>query len=608
MQSKDKSSKIITELAKKYGLEWGEENLAAAIHLKNKHSLDIHRALEQSSHSSDDRGVDAWHYKDGELFIYQSKFSESKSLALGGLSDFKKTLEWMSEVLVDGVVSKVPDNPGLYTLYICLSANKAALKKINFILLSLFNPNELEDRPEVKDILREIQKSRLMKHAVEHGIKFGDNLFEEYNWDSSIPAEAATYQLHKLENSTIYLREKAYLDLAYLSLYSLVELYRRRGDLLFDKNVRLSLNSKDAKDRLMHPMEETFDKICSGELSANIFPFYHVGITISTSSNTIDGDLMSVEEPSIINGCQTITIAAKYYDSLEKKKEALKIEEFKKIKVVAKIVTGTTNEELREITNSNNRQNPIDNWQLFSNEPIHIDIEASLKAIGVFYERQKGKFDSVMKHSDKAREYPNTYNTYLRVTDMGQIIALGKGILQWAAKPSEIFTNPVNHARIFDHNIARYNYDMVFTHNMYLALKRGLSNYLELPAHSDERTAKMFRKPILLAHLRYVGLLYFYQLESKGDLRSELVRRLFQKASPRFVTEAETYFQKIVSRTKTWYFAESNNLTNEVSSKRLWGLAQELAQTVGVDLDDGAKPFSDSGINWSEYIESDQED
>jgi hypothetical protein len=109
--------------------------------------------------------------------------------------------------------------------------------------------------------------------------------------------------------------------------------------------------------------------------------------------------------------------------------------------VVAKVVVGVSNDELKEITNANNRQNPIENWQLFSNEPIHILIEEALKDSGVFYERQKGKFDSLIKNADNAKYYPNTNGTYLRVVDLAQVIALAKNSMQWAAKPGDIFLN-----------------------------------------------------------------------------------------------------------------------------------------------------------------------
>jgi hypothetical protein len=225
-----------------------------------------------------------------------------------------------------------------------------------------------------------------------------------------------------------------------------VELYRQRGDVLFEKNVRLSLmDNKEARERLVNPMNTTLDLITSARLSPNIFPFYHIGVTLAASSASNahgqDSQFLNLEAPNIINGCQTIVIANEYLKTLEKHKRDLAIKLFKQIKIIAKVVVGTTNDELKEITNSNNRQNPIENWQLFSNESIHVEIEAALKDIGIFYERQKGKFLTVMKNAERAKHYYATRGAYIKVMDLGQVIALSRNNIQWAAKPSEIFLN-----------------------------------------------------------------------------------------------------------------------------------------------------------------------
>ncbi len=122
---------------------------------------------------------------------------------------------------------------------------------------------------------------------------------------------------------------------------------------------------KEARERLVTPMDDTLDAITSGKLSPNIFPFYHIGVTISASTAIGDDtSVLNLEAPSIINGCQTITIANEYLKRLEKQGDGEALSRFKKIRVIAKVVVGTTNDELKEITNSNNRQNPIENWQL----------------------------------------------------------------------------------------------------------------------------------------------------------------------------------------------------------------------------------------------------
>jgi hypothetical protein len=362
------------------------------------------------------------------------------------------------------------------------------------------------------------------------------------------------------------------------------------------------MNSKEAKERLVHPMEETLTKITTGDLLPNIFPFYHIGITIAASASIDeDGSLINLEAPSIINGCQTITIAQEFLKQLEKTKDEEAIELFKQIKVVAKVVVGTSNEELKEITNANNRQNPIENWQLFSNEPIHIEIEQTLKDCGVFYERQKGKFDSLMKNADNAKYYPNTNGTFIKVVDLAQVIALAKNNIQWAAKPSDIFLNKQNHDQIFDRTIPKYARDMIYCSNLQKCIKRGLNNYLDLPTHANSNAPTIFKKPMIRNYVSRLALLYFYQNPNKDSLRAGYSKDLLKIAS--LADEMETFYMKVVSKIKNWYTSESKDLTIDVSKKSLEAFFKTLETELGIDSGDGQVPFISTAIKWKEYEE-----
>lgn len=331
------------------------------------------------------------------------------------------------------------------------------------------------------------------------------------------------------------------------------------------------MHNKEARDRLVSPMDNTLDQITQGKLSPSIFPFYHIGVTISaaSSSATDDDGFLSLEAPSIINGCQTITIANEYLKGLERQKNDAAIELFHQIKVVAKVVVGTTTDELKEITNSNNRQNPIENWQLFSNEPIHIEIEAALKDIGVFYERQKGKFDSVMKNTESAKYYWSTNGTFVKVVDLAQVIALSRSSLQFAAKPSEIFANKENHDKIFNRSISHYPHDIVFVSNVFRAMKRGLNNYLETPAHANSNAPVIFKKPIVRHHVYRLALLHFYQNGGRASARADFSSSLNKIASPKLVEDVQAFYQRVVLRTRKWYSEESKGLTTEISTKKM---------------------------------------
>jgi hypothetical protein len=606
MITKNKCLKEIKAFRAKQGLEAPEENIIACIHLMNAHGTDAHRALDQSSRSSHDHGIDAWYYdeKNCQLYIYQSKLTESKQAVLKGLNDLVVASEWLENVIVYGKLEHVPnDNHCLFNLYTTLGKVRGNIEKIEFSLLSLFDKNELEDAPECDEFEKALIKSKLNEyfHKERNG-KLTSRLLQ-YNLESVIPEGIKTYPISKIANARIDLRKKAHLDLAYVPLFSLIELYQQRGTILFDKNVRLSLaGAKEARERLVHPMEDTLEKITSGELNPNIFPFYHIGVTIAASASIAESDdLLTLEAPSIINGCQTITISNEYFKRLEKRDDPERIKRFKQIKVIAKVVVGTTDEELKEITNANNRQNPIDNWQLFSNEPIHIEIEYTLKDIGIFYERQKGKFDTVMKTAENAKYYFNTNGTFVKVVDLGQVIALCKRMMQWAAKPSDIFLNKQNHSKVFDRSIPKYPRDIVFCANLFKAIKRGLQVYLELPVHVNSNAGKLFQKPLVRAYISRLALLYFYQHPKKDDIRTDYSKALLKIASPALVDEMQIFYQKVITRTKNWYNSESQQLTVDVSQKSLDSFFEKLETEIGVDSADGSIPFSNNSIDWNSY-------
>jgi hypothetical protein len=320
MQSKEQIINAVNQYRIKYALDGTDENLSVVLHLINSQSLDRDSAIDQSSNRNNDYGIDGWYYNNdnNELNIFQSKLTESKVHALRGLNDLLNAANWLENIFLTGSLEKIPDNPALYNLYMELTKSKNEIRSISFILLSLFNENELEDSNEADTFNNSLLNSPLYNH-----LKNNHNTcylkFEQYCLTQGPKKPRKKYPIIKLQDSTIALRDNAHLDLAYIPLYNLVELYRQRGDVLFEKNVRMSLlHSKDAKDRLVNPMESTFESILKGEIDPNIFPFYHVGITISALNKHEDSNnTLNLESPSIINGAQTIAISNQYLKRLE---------------------------------------------------------------------------------------------------------------------------------------------------------------------------------------------------------------------------------------------------------------------------------------------------
>ncbi len=138
MITKDECCKAVKNFRAKQGVEASDENIIATVHLMNTHGLDLHSAMDQSSRSGNDHGIDAWFYdeKANDLSVYQSKLTESRAAALRGLGDLDYARQWLEEVLIDGAVTAIPDNHCLFNLYTALAQRKESIRKVNFLLLS----------------------------------------------------------------------------------------------------------------------------------------------------------------------------------------------------------------------------------------------------------------------------------------------------------------------------------------------------------------------------------------------------------------------------------------------------------------------------------------
>src|SRR5688500_4051708 len=92
---------------------------------------------------------------------------------------------------------------------------------------AVFDVNNLEDSSEYHDFEQETIKSKLNTFIRrDHDGKLAIHAVQ-YNLEPGIPEKVKVYPIPKIPDARVNLRKKAHLDLAYVSLHSLVELYRQ---------------------------------------------------------------------------------------------------------------------------------------------------------------------------------------------------------------------------------------------------------------------------------------------------------------------------------------------------------------------------------------------
>ena len=85
-----------------------------------------------------------------------------------------------------------------------------------------------------------------------------------------------------------------------------------------------------------------------------------------------------------------------------------------------------------------------------------------------------------------------------------------------------------------------------------------------------------------------LALLHFYQTAGRAAARAEYSKSLNKIAAPKLVEDAQTFYQKIVLRTRTWYTEESKNLSVEIGKKKTDLFFDTCASELGLDPTEGS--------------------
>lgn len=172
---------------------------------------------------------------------------------------------------------------------------------------------------------------------------------------------------------------------------------------LFDLNVRYYLERSAVNRQIINTLKE--------DIGRKNFYLFNNGVTISCegwgipttpkknkAEQSIEGPVMTLRKPQIINGCQTVISIHRAYHQLESEYERRHLEE--NCLVPVRIIQTNNREILYQVVTASNNQNKMSPRNLHSNSREQRNLQkkfAQLKP-GWFYERKDGEFDSIRKY------------------------------------------------------------------------------------------------------------------------------------------------------------------------------------------------------------------
>lgn len=143
---------------------------------------------------------------------------------------------------------------------------------------------------------------------------------------------------------------------------------------LFESNVRDFQGTTEVNSDISRTLENP------GEVD---FWWLNNGVTILGSTATLAGNTLTVQNPQIVNGLQTSSQIATFFDKGNEDNGRL---------VMIKVISSEEEETRDKIIKATNSQNSVPRASLRATDKVQRDIEHALKGGGYFYDRRKNYY------------------------------------------------------------------------------------------------------------------------------------------------------------------------------------------------------------------------
>jgi hypothetical protein len=148
-----------------------------------------------------------------------------------------------------------------------------------------------------------------------------------------------------------------------------------------------------------------------------------------------------------LNGAQTVTTFTEFLDSnSDNQKLNGKKAIINSLYVMCKIITEASQEFVTSVTINNNRQNPVEPWNLHANDMIQLQLQDMFRdELGIFYERQENSFEGI------DREEEDIVDTKpLELVKLAQTFMVTDGNISQLSNMRQVFEDDNYYSKVFN--------------------------------------------------------------------------------------------------------------------------------------------------------------
>jgi hypothetical protein len=303
------------------------------------------------------------------------------------------------------------------------------------------------------------------------------------------------------------------MTIGFIRLVDLHGMYREMGERFFERNIRAALPEDEAVNRSIQQSVKRI--VLDGKEDPKVFAFNHNGVTLFAEALNTNDRQFKVTEPRLLNGAQTVTTCARFLKAnegnqrLEERRKVLE-----QIRLGCRIITDATPEFVTMVTINNNRQNPVDPWNLHANDMIQLELQDKFRDdLGIYYERQERAFESLS--DEDLEEQGITEYKAIELTRLARTFLASDGEIDKLTRFREVFEDDRMYNAVFDQGrLKADSRKIVLCYKLQFRLRRLANDIVDKGAN---KYAYVQRARNLLWALLCQAILNDPKLEERAD-------------------------------------------------------------------------------------------
>jgi hypothetical protein len=427
------------------------EDYFGLLYLEKEHNVAREKALNQVAFGGHDYGIDGFHFDEQRrnLYLFQFKYSASHA-------QFKGSLQRLIDDGLERIFVKPnkddAKNQLLLQLRSCMVENRALIEQVCFRFVFTGDPEEAERSPVLDKLREDLEnKKYLIDQFFDHGKV---QVVVEFRSAAGRVGSVRTarqndiFKLPLTELIVVNGPDDERMHIGFIRLADLSRMHNELGSRFFDSNIRYGLGDYEAVNRAITKALRQI--VIDRSEDASVFAFDHNGITLFAERVEESDKLWNLTAPRLLNGAQTVTTISSFRAANKDNPKLVEGQSaFESIRVLCKIITSSDQKFVTRVTINNNRQNPVEPWNLHANDMVQLELQDKFRSdLGIYYERQENAFDQLS--TEDLEDYGVTEESKaIQMLKLTQTFLLTDGLISKLSEMRRVFEDDKVYEQVF---------------------------------------------------------------------------------------------------------------------------------------------------------------